>query len=239
MPTATSRKPRSAPPRYSLSRKAGITTWSGSPQRSSPVKTVYGSSINFDLGPRHNTPDQLPDITHCRVPRGSLIVTAIFRCIRMSKPSPNLLALQREFLGNKGQVIRRAQVSPDSWLLVGYRHDDSSLTNQHTRQSLMHQKAGRKSSIHNTAANYDATDLDNRGDEEDKNETRSKDTRNDKSCTASGETRRTRVPWLESDEQRLLAYRNDMEMEWTDIFELFPNRTEGAVRTRWHMLQGK
>ncbi|KAF2183887.1 hypothetical protein K469DRAFT_689636 [Zopfia rhizophila CBS 207.26] len=30
-----------------------------------------------------------------------------------------------------------------------------------------------------------------------------------------------------------------MDMEWKEIFELFPDRTSGAVRTRWHMLQGK
>jgi hypothetical protein len=32
---------------------------------------------------------------------------------------------------------------------------------------------------------------------------------------------RTRVPWLESDDQRLLTYRK-MGMEWKKIFELFP-----------------
>ncbi|KAF2257932.1 hypothetical protein CC78DRAFT_162207 [Lojkania enalia] len=76
MPTATSRQLRLAPPRYPSSRKAGITTRSGSPRRSSPVKTVYGSSIDFDFEPSHNTADQLPDITYCHVPRGSLIVTS-------------------------------------------------------------------------------------------------------------------------------------------------------------------
>ncbi|KAF2808300.1 uncharacterized protein BDZ99DRAFT_51469 [Mytilinidion resinicola] len=51
--------------------------------------------------------------------------------------------------------------------------------------------------------------------------------------------KRTYVLWLESDELRWLAYKKDMDMEWKDIFELFLDRTPGAVRTRWHILQGK
>lgn len=49
---------------------------------------------------------------------------------------------------------------------------------------------------------------------------------------------RTRVPWLGLDDLRLL-YRNDIDMEWKDIFELFPDRTQAALRARLHMLQRK
>ncbi|KAF2786132.1 hypothetical protein K505DRAFT_368487 [Melanomma pulvis-pyrius CBS 109.77] len=49
--------------------------------------------------------------------------------------------------------------------------------------------------------------------------------------------KRTRVPWLESDDLRSLAYGKNMDMEWKDIFELFPDRTPGAVWTLWHMLR--
>ncbi|KAF2245133.1 hypothetical protein BU26DRAFT_578830 [Trematosphaeria pertusa] len=51
--------------------------------------------------------------------------------------------------------------------------------------------------------------------------------------------KRTRVPWLESDDLRLHAYKTTMDMKWKDIFECFPDRTPAAVRTRWHMLRGK
>ncbi|KAF2812762.1 uncharacterized protein BDZ99DRAFT_518575 [Mytilinidion resinicola] len=51
--------------------------------------------------------------------------------------------------------------------------------------------------------------------------------------------KRKRVPWLESDDLRLLAYRNDMAMDWKSIFKLFPDRTPGAVQMRSHMLQRK
>lgn len=47
----------------------------------------------------------------------------------------------------------------------------------------------------------------------------------------------TRERWLPSDEKRLLSYRNKMAMEWKEIFKRFLDRSEGAVRTRWYMLQ--
>ncbi|KAH8731703.1 hypothetical protein GQ44DRAFT_721883 [Phaeosphaeriaceae sp. PMI808] len=50
---------------------------------------------------------------------------------------------------------------------------------------------------------------------------------------------RTHKPWLKSDEQRLLSYKERMDMEWEDIFKRFPGRTPGAIRTRWHMLHRK
>jgi hypothetical protein len=50
---------------------------------------------------------------------------------------------------------------------------------------------------------------------------------------------RTRVPWLQSDDLRLLACRNEMAVEWKEIFKKFPDRTSSAVRARWYMLQRK
>jgi hypothetical protein len=51
--------------------------------------------------------------------------------------------------------------------------------------------------------------------------------------------KKTRLPWLESDEQRLLSYKNKMGMVWGDIFERFPDRTPGAIRSRYRMLAAK
>lgn len=45
--------------------------------------------------------------------------------------------------------------------------------------------------------------------------------------------KRTHVPWLESDDLRLLAYGKYMDMEWKDIFELFPDRTPRVLS--WHV----
>ncbi|KAF2178266.1 hypothetical protein K469DRAFT_334460 [Zopfia rhizophila CBS 207.26] len=247
MPTTTSRQLRSPLSQCQSGPKADITTRSGSPQTSSPgMEAVYDSSINY--GPSDNMAYQLTDITLCQVPKGSLIVTAIVRCNdMMSKSSPNPSALERNFLGDKGQVIRMTQVSPDSWLLLGYRYDDGSAPNPRTRQSLMHRSADRKSSRHSKATNHDAVHPDNNGDEEDENG--DKDTSNDNPYATGSDTRlnkgnvrlrkRTRLPWLESDEQRLCSYKEKMGMKWDEIFPLFPDRTPGAVQVRWYALQEK
>jgi hypothetical protein len=44
--------------------------------------------------------------------------------------------------------------------------------------------------------------------------------------------------WLPLDEQRLLVYKKEGK-SWSWIFRKFPGRTQGAVRTRWHMVQAR
>ncbi|XTI92907.1 hypothetical protein V2W45_1205930, partial [Cenococcum geophilum] len=57
----------------------------------------------------------------------------------------------------------------------------------------------------------------------------------DESASTKGHSR-----WLASDDERLLAYRGGEYLRpWRWIFRQFPHRTEGAVRTRYHLLQGK
>lgn len=51
--------------------------------------------------------------------------------------------------------------------------------------------------------------------------------------------KQTRLPWLASDKQRLLSYKNKMGLGWADMFERFPNRTPGAPRLRYHMLAAR
>ena len=105
----------------------------------------------------------------------------------------------------------------------------------------------RKSSPYSNAASHDAAYPDYDGDGDHKNE--DEDTSDNKPHATSGDTllnkgdmclrKRTRVPWLESDEQRLLLYKDKMGMPWKDIFKRFPDRTPGAVKVRWHILQEK
>ena len=55
----------------------------------------------------------------------------------------------------------------------------------------------------------------------------------------SNSHKQAHLPWLESDEQRLLSCKNKIGMGWADIFERFPNRTPGAIRLRYHMLAAR
>ncbi|KAF2177361.1 hypothetical protein K469DRAFT_375375 [Zopfia rhizophila CBS 207.26] len=236
--TRTSPQLRSFRSRHQSGHKVDIVTRSSPPTSSPGTRAVYDSSI---YEPSDNMAYQLTDITLFQAPKGSLIVTAIVRCDEMmSKSSLNLSALERNFLGDKGQVIRITQVSPDSWLLLGYRYDDGGVPNPRTSRSLMQRNVDQKISPHRRAANHDAVHPDNEDDEEDENG--DEDTCDDKPHATGSNTRsnkRTRVPWLESDERRLLAYKNKMGMKWDDIFPCFPDRTPGAVQARWHILQGK
>jgi hypothetical protein len=57
----------------------------------------------------------------------------------------------------------------------------------------------------------------------------------DSASEVFGARRRNRR-WEPLDEQRLLAWRKENK-PWKWIFDRFPDRTEAAVRVRWHMLQ--
>jgi hypothetical protein len=194
-----------------------------------------------------NTAYQITDVALYPMPKASLIITATVSCKRLKLPL-DPIALATSILGERGQVIRITQVSQDSWLLLGYQSDDSA-SDSHTRQSWTVLSADRKSNPHSNAANHDADHADNDMSEEDEDEDRDEDTTEYGPHAMDpdprfnrGEMRfrpRTRVPWLESDDLRLLTYRNNMAMDWKKIFKLSPDRTPGAIRTRCNMLQGK
>ncbi|XTI82595.1 hypothetical protein V2W45_1326133 [Cenococcum geophilum] len=114
-----------------------------------------------------NVAYQVTDLTLCPVPKGSSIVTAIVRCCDL-KLSLNPMALDYKLLGGEGKVIRMTQLSPDSWMLLGYRYDDS-VSGPRTRGSLTLLNTGRMSNPHSDAASHDTDHPDDDGDEEDEN----------------------------------------------------------------------
>ncbi|KAH8708423.1 hypothetical protein GQ44DRAFT_731613 [Phaeosphaeriaceae sp. PMI808] len=225
MPTRASRQVTSPQSRLLSTPRMDIATRSCSPQTFSPgTKAGDGSNINY--GPSANMAYQITDLTLCPVPKGSSIVTAIVHCNELIS-SPNPTALDHKLFGEDGKVIRMTQLSPDSWMLLGYRYDYGA-SGACNREGPTLRNADWTSSPLSDASD-DTNHLDDDGDEEYEN-------------GEEGDMRsrqRTRVPWLKSDDLRLLAYRDNMDMEWKDIFKRFPDRTPGAVRTRWHMLRGR
>ena len=177
------------------------------------------------------------------------------------------LTIVRDLLGNAGQLIRITQLASDSWLLVGCRYNNALniyASPSSTQQSSDYaaSKTGTRSP-HGKGANNDAVGPDDDDDNDDDND-RDDDFGNgsqssgsessggsdsNTSAAAADNGRlhrehrrvqvRTRRPWLESDDRRLLAYKNKMGIKWDDIFSRFPDRTPGAVRAHWHILQGK
>jgi hypothetical protein len=183
---------------------------------------------------------QIADITLYPVPKALSIVSAIV-CCNESKLPLDLIALDTSILGERVQVIRITQVSQDSWLLLGCRYDDGA-SDSRPRWGWTVLRADEKSNPHSDAVNHGADHADNDMGEEDEDEDEDKGAMGTNPRFNRGDIRfrrRTRVPWLESDDLRLLASRKKMGMEWEKIFKLFPNRTRGAVRTRYHTLQGK
>ncbi|KAF2175216.1 hypothetical protein K469DRAFT_766787 [Zopfia rhizophila CBS 207.26] len=148
------------------------------------------------------------------------------------------LTIVRDFIGDAGQLLRMTQVTSDSWLLVGCRYNRHDALNGGT--------------------SYNAVDSGHEGNGDDDFEDSGENSGSERSDNSNSDVGidddnndgqphrehrrvhvRTREPWSESDEQRLFAYKSKMDMKWNDIFCRFPDRTPGAVRARWQILQGK
>ncbi|KAH8710110.1 hypothetical protein GQ44DRAFT_438986 [Phaeosphaeriaceae sp. PMI808] len=210
------------------------------PTNASP-RTKAGDRTSKNHGSSANMAYQITDLMHCLVPEGSSIVTATVRCCELNL-SLNPTALYHKLLSGEGKVICMTQLSPDSWMLLGYRRDNV-VSGVFTREGLTPLSADRMSSSPRDAATNDIN-LPDDGDEEDKEgsgEYRAHGASSGLRLSKANVRfrKRTRVPWLESGGLQLLAYRDDMEMGWGNIFEHFPGRTPGAVRARWHMLSEK
>lgn len=121
-------------------------------------------------------------------------------------------------------------------MLLGYRYNDGVLGTCN-REGLTLRKTDRTSTPLSDNSNHPDD-----GDEEDEEGSGEYKPHGAGSVQRLGRDmrshKRTHVPWLKSDELRLLAYKKHMDMEWEDIFKHLPDRTPGAVRTRWHMLRG-
>ncbi|OCK78463.1 hypothetical protein K432DRAFT_394768 [Lepidopterella palustris CBS 459.81] len=257
-PARTLRCLKPSPSRRHSRPKADIATRSDSLRTSFPgTRAVYDSSINY--GPSGGVDDQVTDISLCQVPKCTTLVTAIVRCNdRTSKP----LTIVREVIGDAGQLIRMTQVTSESWLLVGCRYKSDDAPSLYRSRSSMQPRGDYVGcSPHVKEADHDAVDEDSDEDDDENDDFKNggeglgsessggcnsdagADDNNDDGDGDNNEHRRvqvrTRKPWLESDDQRLLACKNQMGMKWNDIFPLFSDRTAGAVRARWYVLQGK
>lgn len=119
------------------------------------------------------------------------------------------MALDHKLLGGD---IRMIQLSPDSWMLLGYRYDDGA-SGPCARESPTLLNVDRMSGPHGDAASHNTHHPDDDGDGEDENgeevpgEHKPHAAGSDQG-SRRGYTRfrqRIRKPWLKSDEVRLLA----------------------------------
>jgi hypothetical protein len=187
VPTRTLRQTRSGQPKQkSMPGRPDIDEGpqSCSPRSYSPGTTA-GEGININYEPGLRMSCQITDLTLCAILNGSSIMTAILHR-GDSNWSPDLVALDHKFLGAKGKVIRITQLSPGSWMPLGYRYDDGVL-DLYGRRSL---NAEWILSPHSDTSGHGTDHSDDDSDEEGENGEEVI-----KECS-----RRKHKPWLESDE---------------------------------------
>jgi hypothetical protein len=226
VPTRTQQQVRPSQPRQTSMPgrpRINIRARSYSPQSSSLGRTGGdGTSINY--GPSLDKTCQITDLTLCTILNSSSIVTAIVR-YRDSNWSLDPIALGNRFLGEQGKVIRMTQLSPGSWMLLGYRCDDGTL-DLCDRRGL---NAEWISSSYSDASSYGTDHSDDDSDKEGENGEEVI-----KKCS-----RRTHKLWRELDEVRLLSLKDKQGMEWQEICKRFPDRSPGAVKLRYYTLRKK
>jgi hypothetical protein len=196
------------------------------PRSCSPRALSPGTKAetNTNHRPSIETSYHITDFTLCTIPNGSSIVTVVFY-YRDSKWPPDPAALGPKFLGGDVKVIRMTQLSPDSWMLLGYRYDDDA-SGLGSGRSL---KADWTSEPRSDATNHETNSSDDDWDE--------KSEKGEEGIETCG--KRTHKPWLESDELLLLSLKDNQGMEWKKIYKRFPDRTHPAVKLRYYMLRKK
>ncbi|CAI9634690.1 unnamed protein product [Alternaria burnsii] len=187
--------------------------------------TDHGTDI--DYGCDLSMSCRITDLTLCTIPHGSSVVTAMLRPHK-SDSYLDVVALGHKVLGEQGNVIRMTQMSSDSWVLLGYRCNDSSLDPCNRRSPNAEWING----FHNDAATYrmdhsDNDDNDHDCDEENEHEEQFTDRY----------SQRIRKLWLESEELLLLSLKDEQGMDWEEVCERFPGRSLGAIKLRYYTLR--
>lgn len=213
----------SQPQQDSISERLDINAGS---QACFPVSNSSGATaednINVDYKSGFSMSCQITDLTLYAIPNDSSVVSAILRHCNPSR-FLDLVALGHKVLGEQGKVIRMTQLSPNSWVLLGYQCNGSA-ADPWDRGGF---KANWMSSAHDDVASH-GTDRSNDGyDEEDENG--DENTR--------GHSQRTHKRWLESEEVLLLSLKDKQGMEWEEVCQRFPDRSAGAVKLRYYTLK--
>ncbi|KAH8714835.1 hypothetical protein GQ44DRAFT_811119 [Phaeosphaeriaceae sp. PMI808] len=234
MSTRISRNATPSKPSRLSEARMDNATWSCFPQTSS-LGTKTGDGTHIHHGSSAYVAYQITDLTHYHIPESSSILTATVRC-NEANLSLNPVALYHKLLCSEDKVIRITQLSSDSWMLLGCRDDNGASSICDRERSTLLNTNYTSSSFSGTAS--DNTDhIDDDGHEEDEEsfkEYRPHGASNGQRLKAEVRFRkRTRTTLLESDDLQLLAYRNEMKMEWKDIFKVFPDRTLAHAGWVW------
>ena len=181
--------------------------------------TDYGCDLSISC--------QITDLTFCTIPNDSSVVTAMLRPHK-SDSYLDVVALSRKVLGEQGKVIRMTQMSPDSWVLLGYRCNSSALDFCNRRSHNAEWING----FHNDAATYETDHPDNDDNDHDCDE----ENEHEEEFTERY-SQQIRKLWLESEEALLLSLKDKQGMNWEEVCERFPGRSLGAIKLRYYTLR--
>lgn len=176
-------------------------------QSTMPTKTGRGTSNNYRSGT--NIAYHITDLAHYHIPKGSSMVAVTVHCSELNA-SLDPIALDHRLLGGEGEVVRMVQLSPNSWMLLGYRYDHGE-PGPCTCKSPTLLNAGRASDLFSDAVSHNTDHLD----DDEESENGEEDPGECRAHAGSGK-RRTHVRWAPSDEARLLSYK-DIRWTWTGI----------------------
>jgi hypothetical protein len=189
--------------------------------------TTADHETDIDYGSDLSMSCQITDLTLCTIPHGSSVVTAMLRPHR-SGNYLEVVALGRKVLGEQGKVIRMTQMSPDSWVLLGYRCNSSVLDLCNRRSPNTEWVNG----FHNDAATYEMDYSDNDDNDHDCDE----ENEHEEEFTERY-SQRIRKLWLESEEVLLLSLKDKQGMAWEEVCKRFPGRSVGAIKLRYYTLR--
>lgn len=158
----------------------------------------------------------------------------------------SLETLGQNLCGRQGGLLRAFRLKePDTWLLVGYRCSSPKTTASTDEQTKSWHKlaVSRHDGSRNAEDGFSCDRESDGGSEEvvvDNRRSARVSLRDGhpSHSKATAKHAKSKQAWSESDDYRLLALKGQMKMSWHEIYQRFPNRSEGAVYARWYYIRG-
>ena len=217
------------------------------------------SVAEITLSSRHDDDSALfsgvpQKLTHTTLRRVSTHTSFFATIVQDDRPMPvfsygSSMALIERALGDAGYIEGPAIIplALNSWLVIGFLnelHDasgsaiDQEATQGNSISTSTHRYIRRRKAT--DTDNFPSTDEEQSSDEENSSDEGSSASE-DVYSSDEGERpsiKAKKVQWSPSEDARLQKYMRDY-WKWSEIFARFPDRTQGAVRLRGHMLRQK
>lgn len=222
------------------------------------MKSLRGCSEGNDRSWREAAPQKLTQMSLRQLPLGESFLAAVIqddRGVAAFAYDQSMMLIERT-LGDCWQVdsIAVTPLSLNSWLLTGYLHphcyaartdlDRMAATQARVFSDLESDSRSDTPTLRSKTLDaevFSSMDDERSSEDEDGSSDSNADFGLDDPCSSMENeslSKRGRIRWSKSEDEQLRKCMGK-RWPWKNIFLEFPHRTPGAVRTRWHMLQGK